>query len=606
MWSKRCSVGGLLVGLVASTVPVFAGGLSYVGFRGGGIERLFLKDATAAAVSPDGFYVYVAARTSDALTAWAYDPAAGLSGPVDVQVDGVNGVDGLRRVTSVAISADGAHVYAAGDGDNAVAVFHRDASTGRLDYVETQSDGVGGVSALGGPESVIVSPDGQNVYVGGKGSSSVVIFSRDATTGRLTFVGSQQNDVDGVQCLQAPRQVVLSPDGLFLYATALDGPQETGTIAVFARDTGSGRLTYIECIRNGDSGVTGLSYPGAVTISADGHHLYVASRGGDAVLTFSRDPARGMLTFTDIVHDGGIVDGVQTPAGIAIDPLGDYIYVAGHADAAVSVFRRNPATGVLGFLEVQRVDDAVYGDVLYSANGLAVSPDGARVYATAGSWHGGIATFSVDQCGSGHRGPDEECDDGNVQSGDGCSETCRLELCPRSPLVGCRQSAEPRQSSLLISNDPAKPADAGQLQWKLHGGAATALAEFGDPTATADYVLCVYDSSSDPQPLMSLAAPAGGLCGGKPCWRSSRSSFRYEDSLLTPDGLRKVRLGRGAADGATTIMASGRGSLLALHPLPLTPPVTVQLTNNQTGLCWQAVYDTFTRNDAQRYQAQSD
>ena len=45
---------------------------------------------------------------------------------VEMQKDGVNGVDGLRRVRSVTVSHDGKHVYTASLDDDAVAVFSRD------------------------------------------------------------------------------------------------------------------------------------------------------------------------------------------------------------------------------------------------------------------------------------------------------------------------------------------------------------------------------------------------------------------------------------------------------------------------------------------------
>src|SRR5437868_6824776 len=32
-------------------------------------------------------------------------------------------------------------------------------------------------------------------------------------------------------------------------------------------------------------------------------------------------------------------------------------------------------------------------------------------------------------CGDGKQDPDEECDDGNVTNGDGCSQFCKKEIC---------------------------------------------------------------------------------------------------------------------------------------------------------------------------------
>ena len=99
---------------------------------------------------------------------FAVAPAARASNTlmfVEAQRNGVAGVDGLAFASAVAVSPDGAHVYATGFLDNALVAFSRDASTGMLTFVEVQRDGVGGVDGLGRPHSVALSPDGANVYV---------------------------------------------------------------------------------------------------------------------------------------------------------------------------------------------------------------------------------------------------------------------------------------------------------------------------------------------------------------------------------------------------------------------------------------------------------
>ena len=60
----------------------------------------------------------------------------GVLGPlaVEVEQDGVGGLDGLDGASQVAVSPDGAHVYVAAFNDDAVTVFRRDASTGRLSF----------------------------------------------------------------------------------------------------------------------------------------------------------------------------------------------------------------------------------------------------------------------------------------------------------------------------------------------------------------------------------------------------------------------------------------------------------------------------------------
>src|SRR2546427_9658116 len=63
---------------------------------------------------------------------------------LEVQRNGSGGVTGLNGATGVAVSPDGKHVYAAGELDDALAVFTRDSASGALTFVEEQNDAVAG------------------------------------------------------------------------------------------------------------------------------------------------------------------------------------------------------------------------------------------------------------------------------------------------------------------------------------------------------------------------------------------------------------------------------------------------------------------------------
>ena len=56
-------------------------------------------------------------------------------------------------------SPDGAHIYVAGQFDNAIAVFGREASTGAVSFVEAVRDGLEDVDGLRDVYAVTVSPD---------------------------------------------------------------------------------------------------------------------------------------------------------------------------------------------------------------------------------------------------------------------------------------------------------------------------------------------------------------------------------------------------------------------------------------------------------------
>ncbi len=98
---------------------------------------------------------------------------------VQVLRDGQDGVDGLSRAWSVTVSPDGSHVYVAGRFDDAVAVFSREPTSGELTFVQVLKDGQDGVDGLGQALSVTVSPDGGHVYVTAEGDNAVAVFSRD-------------------------------------------------------------------------------------------------------------------------------------------------------------------------------------------------------------------------------------------------------------------------------------------------------------------------------------------------------------------------------------------------------------------------------------------
>jgi DNA-binding beta-propeller fold protein YncE len=58
-------------------------------------------------------------------------------------------------------------------------------------------------------------------------------------------------------------------------------------VAVFSRNTTTGALTFVEFQRDEDGSVDGLDAARSVAVSPDGKHLYVAGQTDDAVAVFS-------------------------------------------------------------------------------------------------------------------------------------------------------------------------------------------------------------------------------------------------------------------------------------------------------------------------------
>lgn len=365
-------------------------------FHGSG-DVAGLMNPQALAMSPDGRHLYAAGAGSDALVAFARDPGTGRLTFVDAEFDGDGGVTGLDGVTGVVVSPDAQHVYAVSSLASgpegccgAVVVFGRDGATGRLSFVEAEFQGVDGVEGLEFPGALVLSPDGRHLYTASDFNDAVAIFERDATTGTLDFVGTVVEGMGDVEGLLFPESLTLSPDGLSLYVGS-----GAGALASFARDPSSGTLRFVEAVFDGVGGVSGIVDPSALLVSAEGSHLYVTSPSNDAVSVFARQD-NGRLSFVE-VHTDGVGGGLDRPQSMALSASGRYLYVASFESDAVAVFRRDSDQGRLRFAGAQ-FDDADGVDGLDGARALVLSPDGRNLYA-AGAADDAVTVFAVDEEG---------------------------------------------------------------------------------------------------------------------------------------------------------------------------------------------------------------
>jgi DNA-binding beta-propeller fold protein YncE len=407
--------------------PGPAGCISETG-AGGCQDGAGVDAALAVAVSPDGASVYSASYVSDAIAVFDRDPATGAltqrpgtAGCIsETGAGGCQDGAGLDGVRSVALSPDGRSVYAAAVDGNAVAVFDRDPATGALTQKPLPAGciaqaGAGGCQSgagLSAARSVAVSPDGTSAYVASVAGDAIAVFDRDPATGALTQKPLPagcvaQAGAGGCQpgrALDFLESVTVSPDGRSVYAAAL----LSDAVTVFDRDPATGALTQkpgrAGCIsETGDGGLcqdgAGLNGALAVTVSPDGVSVYTAASNSEAVAAFDRDPATGALTqkagLSGCISEtgaGGCRDGsgLAVAESVVVSPDGTSVYTAANTSDAVAVFDRDPATGALtqkplpaGCIAETAVLGCQDGTGFDGAGGVAVSPDGASVYAAA-------------------------------------------------------------------------------------------------------------------------------------------------------------------------------------------------------------------------------
>lgn len=236
-------------------------------------------------------------------------------------------------------------------------------------------------------------------------------------------------------------------------------------------------------------------------------------------------------------------------------------------------------------------------------------------------------------CGDGTVQSGEQCDDGNQLPGDCCSATCQFEAngspCPDSdlcngaetcngagacvagaplicddgsacsqdscsPTLGCINDTSPRagcrtaQKTKLIYRNLANDAR-DQLTFKWSRGDSTTFAEFGTPTGTTSYTLCLYAGTTA---LAEATAP-----GGPPKWTviGSNKGYSYKDSAGTSDGVKRVVLKANAVNRARVFL-KGKGAGLPDMSVPLPLPITAQLINDENNTCFSASFATAVHN----------
>lgn len=164
------------------------------------------------------------------------------------------------------------------------------------------------------------------------------------------------------------------------------------------------------------------------------------------------------------------------------------------------------------------------------------------------------------------------------------------DLCPAAPTSGCRTA---EKSVLLIKDNADDTKD--KLLWKWVKGQTTTPLELGAPEATRRYALCVYDAAG--RVLSAEVAPDAIK------W----ADLKYKDPSGTSNGVQKVLLKPGTSNNAKALV-KGKGVNLPDPTLgTLATPITAQLINNETSLCFEGTYGVgdVIKNDAAQLKAKA-
>lgn len=415
---------------VGMPVQLTAPNACYSSTAGGGCAAfgggLIMLGAEGIAVSDDGLNLYATGSNGGGV-------AFSLGG------GGALTQIGSAAIGETDFATSGAGLFAASrdtGSNNGGVIAAKRAANGTLAFVNEVADScavssvrcMSNNNGLYDVEGVAVSPDGAHVYAasqyGGGGSTggAVTVFSRNATTQAIAQLQCRPRNPSTTGLCNSGSNagvggangVAVSPDGKFVYVT---GSSDSAVVGFNVVQSGvdAGKLgSEVNCLWSAASTsdcaqTPGMSGPHGLAVSPDGRDVYVSSFS-DGVTALHRDPLSGVLSFNHCIRatafDGCTADAsyVAGARDVVVSPDGRYVYVSGGGALLgfVIAYARDASSGVLtkiGCLSNLAAPNCTTAAGLANAERLAITSDGAHVYVTSfqgGDGDGAVAAFQVE------------------------------------------------------------------------------------------------------------------------------------------------------------------------------------------------------------------
>lgn len=350
-----------------------------------------IANANAIGVSPDGQLVFVTGNAvvgdslvrSDFLTV-AYDVTTGEQRWHVRYNDG----GGRHSGNALGVSPDGSRIYVTGNSQpalslqSAAATVAYDAASGEELWVARNHGPAGRESA----NSLAVSPDGTRVHITGQGinedgSRDYATATYDAATGEELWTARYDGPSDGSDFVQ---DLGVSEDGSLVFVTGFsDDVEREWEYATVAYDAATGQERWTARF---DGPASATDQPTALAVGGDGVYVTGLSDGtetGTDYATVAYDPVSGAQRW--VSRYSGPVGGFDRPEAVTVSPDGTRVYVTGESTAeGIGFAPRDYATVAYDAADGAQLWDARVGlsPGRDAATGVAVSPDGSRVFVT--------------------------------------------------------------------------------------------------------------------------------------------------------------------------------------------------------------------------------
>ncbi len=265
-------------------------------------------------MSADGLFVYVGG--AGGIRVLKTDAGGMLS--ASSSVDEVNIVDGARESFELKISPNGNHLYSeTRRGDGVAVLFDRDSITGVLTPPsEFPPSGFTGTNSLSASTEFAFSPGGEHFYMfstaGPNTGDRIVLFDVDQSTGVLTYKSELTEIPDNFPSarLNCPTDIRISKNGKLLYFV----DKCAGTFQLWSRDLSSGELTYLDAAVETEGGVPYRAFAQVedIVVSADGHFAYIINNYGISVFNLTANIELSSVMEIDEQGDGLVIRGSTT------------------------------------------------------------------------------------------------------------------------------------------------------------------------------------------------------------------------------------------------------------------------------------------------------
>lgn len=179
---------------------------------------------------PSNRFVFVPCKGADYVAQFVFDGASGKLAPnASPRVATAAGA-GPRHL---AFHPSGRFAYLINELDNTISAYAFDGAAGTLSLVETKSTLPAGFTAKDTAAEVWVHPSGAWVLASNRGDDSIAVFAVDPSTGQMTLKGHTKTGG------ATPRDFTVDPTGAFLYVAN----QGSGSVVPFRFDAVQGTLT---------------------------------------------------------------------------------------------------------------------------------------------------------------------------------------------------------------------------------------------------------------------------------------------------------------------------------------------------------------------------